>query len=374
MAASTLPSRCVAFALFLSLLASPRTTAVGACQEEIRAKDEDQIESPTIQSPADNTPSDGLTIAVLDSLARLPGGLSSLPPPSIPRQNPQTQIKIDLGKILFFDTALSRDNSLSCASCHDPGMAYSDGRARAVGITHKTLKRRSPSLVNSAYNATQFWDGRVKALEDQALLPVFSRNEMGMQSPEALLVRLQSLPRYPRRSRRAFGRPINLQDVERAIAAFERTLVSSDSSFDRYARGDRQALTDQEKRGLILFIGKASCSQCHNGPNFTDNKFHSLGSLGGASAKLVSNANEIDLGRFAVTGKVADRYAFKTPSLRSATGQAYFMHNGAMTTLEQVIDFYNEGGGRGPKSTLLFKLHLTAAEKEDLLAFLRSLR
>jgi cytochrome c peroxidase len=372
----------LALTLLLNVFAPHRT--MGATPgDRIQAQDpvvqDPVVQDSTVQDSINNKvqqapPPSGLTIAVLDAMSRLPGGLSSLPSPPIPRQNPQTRSKIDLGKTLFFDVALSRDRSLSCATCHDPGMAYSDGRARAIGITHTMLRRRSPSLLNSAYNATQFWDGRAQSLEDQALIPVLSMSEMGMQSRRALLARLQSMPEYPRRFRQAFGRAVNLLDMERAIAAFERTLISADSAFDRYALGDRQALTNQEKRGLILFIGKASCSQCHNGPNFTDNKFHSLGSLSKSSEKLVSNANEFDLGHFAVSNKAVDRYAFKTPGLRSATGQSHFMHDGSLATLEQVIDFYDEGGGQGPKSKLLFKLHLTAEEKENLLAFLRSLR
>jgi cytochrome c peroxidase len=374
MVAPARSSRCTALAivLLLSLLTSRGTTAATAFREEIQAGIQfDSSAASTL--PREPLPA-GLTITVLDSMTRLPGGLSSLPSPPIPRQNPQTQSKIDLGKTLFFDTALSRDRSLSCATCHDPGMAYSDGRARAIGITHTTLSRRSPSLLNSAYNATQFWDGRAASLEDQALVPVLSRSEMGMRSRDALLRRLRSSAEYPRMFHQAFGKAVNLLDMERAIAAFERTLISPDSAFDRYARGEKNALTNPEKEGLILFVGKASCSQCHNGPNFTDNKFHSLGSFGKPSEKFVSNANEFDLGHFCVSKKIADRYAFKTPGLRSAPGQSHFMHDGSLATLEQVIDFYDEGGGRGPKSTLLFKLHLTASEKKDLLAFLKSLR
>jgi cytochrome c peroxidase len=372
MAACKRYSHWIALTLLLNML-EPHSTTGATGQEP------SPVQNPIAQYPIEDKfpqapPPPGLTISVLDGMVQLPGGLASLPSPPIPQQNPQTQAKIDLGKILFFDPALSRDHSLSCATCHDPGMAYSDGRARAIGITHTTLLRRSPSLLNSGYNSTQFWDGRSKSLEDQALVPVLSRNEMGMQSSHALLARLQSLPEYPRKFREVFGRPINLSDMKCAIAAFERTLITTESAFDRYVLGDKQALTDQEKRGLILFIGKASCSQCHNGPTFADNNFHSLGLTPASSAKFVSNANEFDLGHFAVSKRVADRYAFKTPGLRSATGQSHFMHNGSLTTLEQVIDFYDAGGGRSPKSSLLFKLHLTPAEKADLLAFLGALR
>jgi len=311
-------------------------------------------------------PPSGLTIEVLDSLTRLPGGLSALPAPPIPRDNPQTRAKIELGRMLFFDKHLSLDRSTSCASCHDPDKAYSDGRARAVGIGHATLTRRAPSLLNGAYNSAQFWDGRAKSLEEQALAPMLSAKEMGMADPKALLARLRGVAEYNLRFQSVFGRAVNVLDVQRAIAAFERTLVTPDAAFDRYMDGDKQALTEQQKRGLILFIGKASCSQCHGGPNFTDNKFHSLGLLPGQS-------EDGDLGHFAVSKNPADRHAFKTPSLRSATGQSRFMHDGAIATLVDVIEFYDQGGGRGTKSSLLFKLELTAAEKDDLLAFLHAL-
>lgn len=307
-----------------------------------------------------------LTLAVLDGMRRLPGGLAALPTPPVPSANPQTRVKIELGRMLFFDKRLSNDNSIGCSTCHDPAKAYSDGRERAVGIHDTMLARRTPSLLNSVYNSAQFWDGRSKNLEDQALVPMLEKNEMGMAGAERLMARLRAIPEYRAGFRRAFGSGVNLQGLQRSIAAFERTLVTPGSAFDRYAAGDKAALTDPQKRGLILFIGKASCSQCHNGPNFTDNKFHNLGLLPG------EREND-DLGHFAVTRNAKDRHSFKTPSLRSASQQSHFMHNGFFATLAQVIDFYDQGGGTGSKSDLLFELHLTDAEREDLLVFLQAL-
>jgi len=311
-------------------------------------------------------PPPGLTIEVLEGMTHLPGGLSPLPPPPIPRGNPQTQSKIDLGRMLFLDRSLSQDHSISCATCHDPAKAYSDGLATGVGINGNHLRRHTPSLLNSAYNSFQFWDGRARSLEDQALVPILGKSEMGMPAPHSLLSRLQEAPEYRRRFREVFHREVNMADFQRAIAAFERTLVTPDSAFDRYAAGDKHALTAQQKRGLILFIGKAACSQCHNGPNFTDNKFHSLGLLPG-------ERKDFDVGRFAISKSPADRHAFKTPSLRNITQQSHFMHDGSVSSLAQVIDFYDDGGGAGPKSKLLFELHLTNTDHADLLAFLYSL-
>jgi cytochrome c peroxidase len=308
----------------------------------------------------------GLTIEVLDDMPHLPGGLAALPAPPIPPGNPQTAGKVELGRELFFDKGLSKDGSTSCASCHDPTMAYSDGRATAIGINQTLLGRRTPSLLNSAYNQVQFWDGRAKSLEEQALIPMLGKSEMGMPNPKSLLIRVQGVPAYRRRFREVFAREVNLQDIQRSIAAFERTLITPHSDFDRYAGGDKKALTEQQKRGLILFIGKAACSQCHNGPNFTDNKFHSLGLLPGEQ-------EDQDVGHFAVSKNPADRRTFKTPSLRSASQQSHFMHDGSFVSLPQVIAFYNNGGGQGPKSDLLFKLQLTDAEQLDLLVFLQAL-
>jgi cytochrome c peroxidase len=299
-------------------------------------------------------------------MTHLPGGLVPLPAPPIPPGNPQTESKIELGRKLFFDKRMSEDGSTSCATCHDPAKAYSDGRPTALGINQTPLSRRTPSVLNSAYNSVQFWDGRSSSLEEQALMPVLNRHEMGMADPNRLLARIQGVPEYRRSFQAVFGREVNLQDIQRAIAAFERTLITPDSAFDRYAAGEKQALTDRQKRGLILFFGKAACSECHNGPNFTDNKFHSLGRLPGGH-------EDRDLGRFAISRNRADLHAFKTPSLRSASRQSYFMHNGAFSSLSRVIDFYDDGGGKGPKSNLLFQLHLTDAEQQDLLTFLQSL-
>jgi cytochrome c peroxidase len=311
------------------------------------------------------TPPVGITVEMLDQMAQLPGRLGPLPEVRAPAGNPQTEAKIDLGSLLFHDKRLSRDQSISCATCHDPAKAFSDGRKTAVGIGQKALPRRTPSLLNGAYNSSQFWDGRARSLEDQASMPVFAAKEMGMDQT-SLLTRLRAVPDYRRKFRQVFGRDINFEDVKRSIAAFERTLVTPGSAFDRYMQGDKQALTGQQKRGLILFFGKAACSACHNGANFTDNKFHSLGLLPRERA-------DADSGRYAVTHRPADRHAFKTPSLRNVTLQSPYMHNGAIATLPEVIDFYDQGGGAGPRSKLIFKLGLTPAEKQDLLAFLQAL-
>jgi cytochrome c peroxidase len=315
----------------------------------------------TVSSDDGNPEVPGITVQMLDQMTRLPGDLAALPDfsPGASRN----EAEIELGKTLFFDTRLSGDRSLSCASCHDPAKGFADGKPRATGFAGKELLRHSPTVLNAAFNKYQFWDGRSRSLEEQALGPILSREEMNMVSGQQLIRRLNEVPEYRERFRKAFGRGPTLRSVARAISAFERTLITPDSPFDRYLDGDKNALSLEEKRGLILFIGKASCSQCHNGPNLTDNKFHSLGSY-----------RPDDLGRYRVTRVKKDKGAFKTPTLRNIALTMPYMHDGSLKTLEEVIDHYDEGGGTARnKSDLILKLRLTQQEKSDLLAFLKTL-
>jgi cytochrome c peroxidase len=308
----------------------------------------------------------GITIELLDQMARLPGGLGPLPPVPVSADNPQDRAKIELGRKLFFDVRLSRDRIQSCASCHDPGKGFSDGRPRAVGFGGRELARRSPSVLNAAYNLRLFWDGRASTLEQQAEGPLLAAAEMNM-SADLLGARLQAIPEYDRWFQAVFGESPTLKNTVRAIAAFERTLITPHGPFDAYARGNKDALSISEKRGLILFIGKAACVQCHNGPTFTDSRFHRLGMPRRAPGPE-------DVGRYAVSGHDQDRGAFRTPTLRNVSLRAPYMHDGAFTTLEEVVDFYDRGGDVDPqKSPLIFELGLSKPEKADLIAFLRSL-
>jgi cytochrome c peroxidase len=307
-----------------------------------------------------------INVQILDQMTKLPGDLGPLPAVSFPMNNPQTQPKVELGKMLFFDTRLSGDNKSSCATCHDPARGFADGKARAIGFGGQELGRHSPTVLNVAYNEPQFWDGRAAGLEDQAEKPIEAAVEMNLPRTE-LARRLNNIPGYKTRFLDVFGGEANLQKVAKAIAAFERTLITPDSRFDQYMRGDKQALTEQEKRGLVLFVSKAACTQCHNGYNLTDNQFHVLG-------VPQQGPNALDVGRYEVTKDEMDKGAFKTPTLRNIALTGPYMHDGAFETLEQVVDFYNQGGGavsnRSPK---IMKLRLTQKEKEDLVAFLKTL-
>jgi cytochrome c peroxidase len=307
-----------------------------------------------------------LTIDVLDGMTRLPGELGPLPPVPVSAENPQDEAKVELGRKLFFDARLSRDRIQSCASCHDPEKGFSDGRPRALGFEGRELARRSPSVLNAAYNHHQFWDGRASSLEQQAEGPLLAAAEMNM-SADLLSARLGAIPEYNRLFQGIFEGSPTLKNVAKAIAAFERTLITPNAPFDAYARGNKNALTLNEKRGLILFIGKAACVQCHNGPTFTDSRFHRLG----VHRRTLGPE---DVGRFAVSGHDQDRGAFKTPTLRNVSLGAPYMHDGALKTLEEVVDFYDRGGDLDPqKSPLIFELGLSKQEKSDLIAFLRSL-
>jgi cytochrome c peroxidase len=309
----------------------------------------------------------GITPAMLDKMTELPGGLGALPAVPVPADNPQTPAKIELGKRLFFDTRLSRDLKSSCATCHSPEKAFSDGLARARGFQDAILRRRSPSVLNAAYNRFQFWDGRAASLDEQCKGPLLSPMELNMIDEKHLVDRLNHVAAYRRDFQRAFSSGPSLDNVAMAISAFERTLVTPDSRFDRYSKGDKTALTDSEKRGLIVYFGKGSCSQCHKGANFTDDEFHNLGQMPGSGAPK-------DLGRFEITKDAKDKGAFKTPSLRNVALRAPYMHDGSFATLQEVIDFYDRGGDDATnRSKLIFKLSLTDQEKSDLLAFLKTL-
>ena len=311
--------------------------------------------------------SDGFDVRALDAMKSLPGGLAPTKPVVEPADNPSTPAKIELGRRLFFDTNLSGDRSMSCGSCHNPALGYADAKPRAHGFKGKELRRHTPTVLNAALFEPQFWDGRAQGLEAQAKGPLLSPDEMNLAGASEVEARLRESRDYRHRFHDVFGTEPTLEDAARAIAAYERTLVLGTTRFDRYASGDKAALGEAEKRGLLVFVGKANCTACHSGANFADGKFHSLGIP-------AHNPAVIDEGRIAVTGDPADRAAFKTPTLRGLAYTAPYMHDGSLATLEEVVDYYDHGGGDGPnKSKLVFELGLTPQEKSDLVEFLVSL-
>lgn len=257
-----------------------------------------------------------------------------------PKGNKPTRARINLGKMLFFDPRLSGDGNMSCASCHNPVMGWSDGLPTARGSKSQVLGRASPTIINTGYNLIQMWDGRKKSLEDQAMGPMEAAVEMNMDTGK-LFKWLSSNDGYRKAFNKAYpGKSINADTVSKAIATFERTVVSRNSRFDRWIRGNKKAMTRQEIRGFKLFTGRAGCADCHSAPNFTDDGFHNIGlkSFG---------ESEPDMGRYAQRPLKLMKGAFKTPTLRDIIRTGPYFHDGSATTLEEVIDHYSTGGEIG---------------------------
>jgi len=272
--------------------------------------------------------------------------------------------RIALGRALFFDRQLSGKYDLSCASCHDPNTGWTDTMPTAIGTGGKVLGRRTQTLFDLAEGAAFFWDGRASTLEEQALLPVQSPDEMNL-TLEELRGRLAIDRQYQKLARAAFGEAVlTTERAAEAIAAFERTISSPHSAFDRWAEGNARAISDDAKRGLLLFTGKANCATCHSGWRFTDDSFHDIGT------------RTVDRGRGGVLEDIeAIQYAFKTPTLRGIVGRSPYLHDGSVDRLQDVIALYNAGGleQRPSLSHEIKPLGLTEAEQSQLLAFLRTL-
>lgn len=292
---------------------------------------------------------------------KIPAGLPAL---SVPPDNPLTEAGVELGKQLFFDKRLSVDNALSCASCHDPSRGWSNGKAFALGVGGKLGDRNVPSIVNVTYSTFLFWDGRASGLEEQALAPILNLDEMAMPSPAELESRLNRIPGYREQFQCVFGTDVTAANVGKALAAFQRTILSGNAPYDRFKAGEADALSESAQRGMKLFSNKAHCSACHSGPNFTDGAFHNIG--------VGFNNKNLDVGRQKITGLLGDRGSFRTPTLREVVRSAPYMHDGSLNTLEEVIDYYDRGGIRNPQlDEEISPLKLTPQEKRDLLAFLR---
>jgi cytochrome c peroxidase len=281
-----------------------------------------------------------------------------------PADNHLTAARAELGRALFFDPRLSAKGSLSCASCHNPALGWSDGLPTAVGHNMKVLGRSTPTIVNAAFNPLQMWDGRKGSLEEQALGP-FGADEQNLPLEE-LERRVQSIAGYGPMFTEAYpGEPITRTTIAKAIASFERTVLSDGAPFDQWIAGDPDALSPAARRGFDLFVGKANCSACHQGFNFTDNGFHNVG---------VRDHGAPDPGRFALKKVAAMQGAFKTPTLRDIALTAPYMHNGCYTTLEEVVEHYVRGGDvQDHLSPNIRPLDLSARDQSDLVAFMRSL-
>ncbi|MBZ5536269.1 MAG: cytochrome-c peroxidase [Acidobacteriia bacterium] len=322
----------------------------------------------------------------------IPGDLWSI---LVPAENPMTSAKVELGRKLYFDKRLSADNTVACSTCHDAAFAFADEERVAVGIKHQKGARNSPTVLNAVFNEFQFWDGRAPTLEEQAKQPLTNPVEMGMPSHDAVVSKLKGVPEYVKAFKDVFGGEITIDRAVQAIAAFERTLVAGDSSFDRFVAGDQTALSDSAKRGWNLFQNKGRCISCHafnsTSPFFTDNKFHNIGVAmnaksfdalarkaatlsGGSLSTLAHDEAYAELGRFLVSRQPKDIGAFKTPGLRNVALTPPYLHDGSQATLADVVDFYDKGGEPNPNlDGGIVKLNLTAEEKGDLVEFMKAL-
>ncbi|MBI3246013.1 MAG: cytochrome-c peroxidase [Deltaproteobacteria bacterium] len=320
-------------------------------------------------------------------------------PPLIPDDNPLSAAKVELGQKLYFDPRLSVDNTVSCATCHDPRKGFADGKPVGEGVKQQKGARNSPTVLNAAYYEQQFWDGRAEMLEDQAVLPLINPIEMAMPSHGAVEDKLRKLPEYPPLFRKAFGKPeITISRVGQALASFERTLVSFSAPIDRFLKGDKSAISESAQRGWTLFNGKARCNTCHGHvgsvPTFTDNKYHNIG-VGAKQRDFSALARETqqalqkgdrkiidelalkphvsELGRFLVTKEQKDLGAFKTSGLRNVELTAPYMHDGSEATLLAVIDFYDRGGENNPfLDGGMRPLGLNDQQKSDLVELMKT--
>jgi cytochrome c peroxidase len=290
---------------------------------------------------------------------------ASFPVMNIPKDNPQSTAKIELGRQLFYDQRLSVDNTVSCSSCHSQNFAFSNaGNAVSTGIKGLKGSRNAPSLGNAGYRKSFFWEGGSPSLELQAMGPITSHDEMGME-PEALIKKLRAISGYDKQFKTIFKDGVTMLNVTRALASFERTLVSNSSPYDRFNAGDQKAMSASAIRGLELFFGeKGDCFHCHGGFNFTDEQLHNTG--------LYKTYKDEGLAR--LTKRKEDVGKFKTPSLRNVALTAPYMHDGSRKTLHDVLNDYNSGGQAHENADGLMRpLELSKQDVSDLIAFLESL-
>lgn len=294
-----------------------------------------------------------------------------LPPIPWPADNPYSKEKAELGRLLYFDKRLSADGTVSCATCHHRSCGYGDCRSVAIGIKNHKGTRHSPTVINTAYAKHLFWDGRASSLEEQCKGPIGNPKEMALlddphEAHRQCATRIQNIAGYRTLFKEVFGTDtITIDEISRAIATFERTILSGNSPFDRYHAGDHSALTQEQVHGMKLFK-KVGCVNCHTGFNFSNDQFFNIG--------VGMDLPNPDTGRYAITHQVQDWGAFKVPTLRDTEHAAPYMHDGSLATLEEVIDFYDKGGIPNKNlHSLMRPLHLSDEDKKALVSFLKSL-
>ncbi len=328
---------------------------------EMKPANEGKPEEPGPQAE-DKVPAEKNTAKA--ELPKIPLGLPAL---QVPVGNPMTPEKVELGKMLYFDKRVSKDGTISCATCHNPKEGWSERKATSLGIHEQRGGRNSPTVINAAYAAAQFWDGRAATLEEQATGPVENPIEMG-NTMEAVVAQFSKIPDYQERFQKVFGTGVTKEGFAMAIAAFERTVLSGNSPYDRYQKGDKQALTDAQIRGLDLFDG-TGCADCHKPPLFSTYEYRNAG-VGMDQAKP-------DIGRQEVTGKESDRGRFRIPSLREVANTAPYFHDGTAKTLEEAVALMARGGkdnpNLSPEMEAIRDAKLTEQDQKDLVEFLKAL-
>jgi cytochrome c peroxidase len=317
-----------------------------------------------------------------------------------PADNPITDAKAKLGDMIFDEKRVSADGSVACNTCHSPRNGFTTHTETSRGVGDQLGKRNAPSILNAMFYKSMFWDGRAATLEEQATLPILNPVEMGQKDPKDVVAKLAAIPEIVQGFQQVFGHPVNWEDLSKAVAAFERTRLSTESSFDRFLHGDEKAFNASQKRGWALFTGKARCANCHTYdaalPLFGDNRFHNTGAAArkqdfnqlaaSASARIAAAGDKAgidklaletdysELGRFLVTQKKEDIGAFKTPFLRDVILTAPYMHDGSLPTLWDVVEFFNKGGEHNPYLDAEMKpLGLTETDVDDLVRFMSAL-
>jgi len=288
-----------------------------------------------------------------------------LPAAPVPPDNPQVDAKLRLAAQLYFDPRLSADNTISCATCHAPETGWANHNPTDTGIRGQVGGRNSGSIIDAAFMRFQFWDGRAGSLEEQALGPIHNPIEMG-ETLENVVRKLNAIPGYRSQFLDVFGTEVNTDGIAKAIASFERTIVSGSSPYDRYMAGETAAMTPAAIRGMRIFNGKGHCTACHSGPAFSDHSFHNLG--------IGMGKDDPDIGRAAITKDPADWGKFKTPGLRNVALTHPYLHDGSEKTLMDVVTLYDRGGVQNRNlDVAMLPLALTASERRDLVAFLEAL-
>lgn len=331
----------------------------------IGCRESEQPAGPKTEKTTPEKKTSKKAVAETPKAPKVPLGLPPLP---VPKDNPMTAEKIELGKLLYFDTRLSKDGTVSCATCHNPNQGWAERRPTSKGIKDQVGGRNAPTVINSAYHPAQFWDGRAASLEEQALGPIENPIEMGHDLDQCCQ-QLNKIPAYEKSFKAVFGTGVTKEGIAKAIAAFERTILSGNSPYDRFKAGDKKALTDVQQRGMDVFLEKGNCATCHAPPTFSNGRYYNAG-VGAGNPKP-------DPGRKDVTKKDTDLGKFRVPHLRDIVDTGPYFHDGSAETLEAAVALMAAGGNDNPNLSPMMTgvraAKLTEQDKKDLVDFLKAL-